>query len=157
MLRVPVFSFCGVLLPCLPCFLPFCLLPVLSEVAGAGAGLAGRVINHIPSHITLVCPQLWTFEVSRKGSRVGVGEDVMQLRQNVSSIGLQRLLRNCPVCHSKQQNILLEHGEGGEGGQEPPVRIECKRNLADGGGGEPAKGSSKLETPRCDWEDRRLP
>ncbi len=104
--------------------------------------LAGRVINHIPSHTTLVYPELLTFEISRKGSRVGVGEDVMRLRQNVSGIGLKRLLRNCPVCHSKQQSILLEHGEkGGEGDQEPPVRIECKRNLADGG--EPAKGSSK--------------
>ncbi len=42
-LRVPVFSFCGVLLPCWPCFLPFCLLPVLSEVAGAGAGAGAGV------------------------------------------------------------------------------------------------------------------
>ncbi len=45
------------------------------------------------------------------------------------------------MCHSKQQSILLEHGEGGKGGQEPPVCSECKRNLADGG--EPAKGSSE--------------
>jgi hypothetical protein len=35
----------------------------------------------------------------------------------------------------------LEHREGGESSKEPPVRIERKRNLADGG--EPAKGSSK--------------
>ena len=34
----------------------------------------------------------------------------------------------------------MEHGEGGEGNKEPPVRIERKRNLANGG--EPAKGSS---------------
>ena len=105
----------------------------------------GRVkmfrVQKVPSHNILVCPELLTFEISRKGSRVGVGEDVVQLRQNVSGIGLKRLLRNCPVCHSKQQSILLEHREGGEGGKEPPVCIECKRNLADGG--EPAKGSSK--------------
>ncbi len=37
-LRVPVFSFGGVLLPCFPCFLPLCLLPTLSDEAGAGAG-----------------------------------------------------------------------------------------------------------------------
>ncbi len=35
----------------------------------------------------------------------------------------------------------MEHREGGEGGKEPPVRIERKRHLADGG--EPAKGTSK--------------
>ena len=70
-----------------------------------------------------------------------MGEDVVQLRQNVSGICLKRLLSNCPVCHSKQQGVLLEHREGGEGGKEPPVRIERKKNLADGG--EPAKGSSK--------------
>ena len=98
-------------------------------------------IQQVPIHNILVCPELLTFEVAREGSRVGVGEDVVQLRQNVSGIGLKRLLRNCPVCHSKQQSILLEHREGGEGGKEPPVRIERKRNLADGG--EPAKSSSK--------------
>ncbi len=105
----------------------------------------GRVqqvrLQQVLSHDILVCPELLTFEISRKGSRVGVGEDVMQLRQNVSGIGLKRLLCNCPVCHSKQQIILLEHREGGKGGQELPVCIECKRNLADGN--EPAKGSSE--------------
>ena len=35
----------------------------------------------------------------------------------------------------------MEHREGGEGGKEPLVCIECKRDLADGG--EPAKGYSK--------------
>ena len=59
-------------------------------------------VQQVPSHSILVCPQLLTFEMARKGSRVGVGEDVVQLRQNVSGIGLKRLLRNCPVCHSKQ-------------------------------------------------------
>jgi hypothetical protein len=78
---------------------------------------AGRVVNHIPSHNILVCPELLTFEISRKESKVGVGEDVMQLRQNVNGIGLKFLLHNCPVCHSKQQSILLEHREGGECGQ----------------------------------------
>ena len=111
-------------------------------VLGRVDGRVQRVrVQKVPGHNILVCPQLLTFEISRKGSRVGVGEDVVQLRQNVSGIGLKRLLRNCPVCHSKQQSILLEHREGGEGGKEPPVCIECKRNLADGG--EPAKGSSK--------------
>ncbi len=37
-LRVPVFSFGGVLLPCFPCFLLLCLVPALSDEAGAGAG-----------------------------------------------------------------------------------------------------------------------
>ena len=100
----------------------------------------GRV-HQVPSHSILVCPELLTFEISRKGSRVGVGEDVMQLRQNVSGIGLKRLIRDSPVCHSKQQSVLLGNREGGEGGKEPPVSIECQRNLADGG--EPAKCSSK--------------
>ena len=98
-------------------------------------------VQQVPFHDILVCPELLTFEVAREGSRVGVGEDVVQLRQNVSGISLKRLLRNCPVCHSKQQGVLLEHREGGEGGKEPPVRIERKRHLADGG--EPAKGTSK--------------
>jgi hypothetical protein len=74
-------------------------------------------VQQVPNHDILVCPELLTFEISRKGSRVGVGEDVMQLRQNVSGIlvGLKRLLRNRPVCHSKQQSVLLEHREGGRG------------------------------------------
>jgi hypothetical protein len=48
----------------------------------------------------------------------------MQLRQNVSGIGLKRLLRNCPVCHSKQYSVLLENGEGGEGGEESTIDIK---------------------------------
>ncbi len=68
----------------------------------------GRVqrvrVQKVPSHHIRVCPVLVPFEVSRKGSRsrVGMGKDIMQLRQNVSGIGLKRLLRNCPICHSKQ-------------------------------------------------------
>ena len=117
----------------------------------------GRVqrvrVQQIPSHNILVCPELLTFEISRKGSRVGVGKDVVQLRQNVSGIGLKRLLRNRPVCHSKQQSVLLEHREGGKGGKEPPVRIECKRNLANGD--ESAKGSSKRHDVTGKVGDRR--
>jgi hypothetical protein len=37
-LRVPVFSFGGVLLPCFLSFLLLCLVPALSDEAGAGAG-----------------------------------------------------------------------------------------------------------------------
>jgi hypothetical protein len=37
-LRVPVFSFDSVLLPCFPCFLPLCLVPALSDEAGVGVG-----------------------------------------------------------------------------------------------------------------------
>ena len=59
-------------------------------------------VQQVPIQTILVCPELLTFEIAREGSRVGVGEDVVQLRQNVSGIGLKRLLRNCPVCHSKQ-------------------------------------------------------
>ena len=57
---------------------------VLVRVQGWLGGEAGRVID-IPSHNILVCPKLLTFEISRKGSRVGVGEDVMQSRQNVEA------------------------------------------------------------------------
>jgi hypothetical protein len=79
-------------------------------VLGSVQWLLGRVdgrvqgvkVQKVPSHYILVCPVLVPFEVSRKGSRVGVGKDIMQLRQDVSGIGLKRLLRNCPVCHSKQ-------------------------------------------------------
>ncbi len=67
-----------------------------------GVRVQGVRAQKVPSHHILVCPVLVPFEVSRKGSRVGVGKDIMQLRQNVSGIGLKRLLRNCPVCHSKQ-------------------------------------------------------
>jgi hypothetical protein len=88
---------------------------VLIRVQGWLGSLAGGVIYKVPSHNILGCPVLVPFEISRKGSKVGVGEDVMQLWQNVSSIGLKRLLRNCPVCHSKQQSALLEHGEGRKG------------------------------------------
>ncbi len=52
------------------------------------------------------------FEVARERSEVGVGEDVVQLRDAVNGVSLKRLLRNRPVCHSKQQGILLENGKG---------------------------------------------
>ncbi len=79
---------------------------VLGRVQWLLGRVDGRVqgvrVQKVPSHHILVCPVLVPFEVSRKGSRVGVGKDTMQLRQNVGGIGLKRLLRNCPVCHSKQ-------------------------------------------------------
>ena len=65
----------------------------------------GVRVYKVPSHHILVCPVFVPFEVSLKGSRVGVGEYIMQLRQDVSGISLKRLLRNCPVvpvCYSKQ-------------------------------------------------------
>jgi hypothetical protein len=77
---------------------------VLGRVDGRvqGVRVHGVRVQQVPSHHILVCPVLVPFEVSRKGSRVGVGKDIMQLRQNVSSISLKRLLRNCPIGHSKQ-------------------------------------------------------
>ncbi len=77
---------------------------VLDRVDGRvqGVRVQGVRVQQVPSHHMLVCPVLVPFEVSRKGSRVGVGEYIMQLRQDVSGISLKRLLRNCPVCHSKQ-------------------------------------------------------
>ena len=42
-----------------------------------------------------------------------MGKDVMPLGQDVIGIGRKRLLRNCPVCHSKQQSVLLKNEEGG--------------------------------------------
>ncbi len=64
------------------------------------------------------------FEVARERSGVGMCEDVVQLRQDVRGVSLERLLRNRPVCHRKKQCILLENGEGGEGGEEQPIDIE---------------------------------
>ena len=59
------------------------------RVLGRVEGRVQRVrVQQVPSHDILVCPEPLTFEISRKGSRVGVGEDVVQLRQNVSGIGL---------------------------------------------------------------------
>ncbi len=73
---------------------------LLGRVDGRVQGVG---VLKVPSHHILVCSVLVPFEFSsRKGSRVGVGKDIMQLRQDVSGIGLKRLLRNCPVCHSKQ-------------------------------------------------------
>jgi hypothetical protein len=63
-------------------------------------------------------------------SGVGVGEDVVQLRNDLSSVSFKCLLGNCPVCHSKQPSVLVEHGEGGEGGEDQTERIKLKRSLA---------------------------
>ncbi len=79
---------------------------VLGRVDGRVQGVRVLVqwirVQKVPSHHILVCPVLVPFEVSRKGSRVKVGKDIVQLRQNVSGISLKRLLNNCPVCNSKQ-------------------------------------------------------
>ena len=75
-------------------------------------------------HIILASALPEPFEVARERSGVGVCEDVVQLRQDVRGISLERLLRNRPVCHRKQQCILLENGERGEGGEEQPIDIE---------------------------------
>ncbi len=72
---------------------------LLGRVDGRVQGLR---VQKVPSHHILVCPVLVPFDVSRKGSRVVVGKDIMQLQQDVSGISLKRLLRNCPVCRSKQ-------------------------------------------------------
>ncbi len=95
-----------------------------------GVRVQGVRVQKVPSHHILVCPVLVPFEVSRKGSRVGVGKDIMQLRQNLSDIGLKRLLSNCPVCNSKQQSVLLENREWGEGG-------EARRTLTSTGPANP--------------------
>ncbi len=94
------------------------------RVQGVRVLVQGVRVQKVPSHHILVCLVLVPFEVSRKGSRVGVGKDIMQLRQNVSGIDLKRLLSNCPVCNSKQQSVRLENREWGEGGEEPPVDIQ---------------------------------
>jgi hypothetical protein len=95
-------------------------------------GVNGRVLRvrlggvHKVSlhHIILAGSLPEPFEVARERSGVGVCEDVVQLRQDVRGISLERLLRNRPVCHRKQQCILLENGERGEGGEEQPIDIE---------------------------------
>ncbi len=51
------------------------------RVLGRVDGRVQRVrVQQVSSHNILVCPELLTFEIFRKGSRVGVGEDVVQLR-----------------------------------------------------------------------------
>ena len=67
---------------------------VLGRVDGRvqGVRVHGVRVQQVPSHHILVCPVLVPFEVSRKGSRVGVGKDIMQLRQNVSGIDLKKTL-----------------------------------------------------------------
>jgi hypothetical protein len=57
---------------------------------------------------------------------VGVG----LLRNDVRGVSLERLLRNCPVCHSKQQSVLVEHGEGGESCEEQSERIKRNKSLS---------------------------
>jgi hypothetical protein len=48
------------------------------RVLGRVEGRVKRVrVQQVPGHDILVCPELLTFEISRKGSRVGVGENVM--------------------------------------------------------------------------------
>jgi hypothetical protein len=42
------------------------------------------------------------FDVASERSKVGMGEDVGMLGQDVGSIGLEGLLSNCPVGHRKQ-------------------------------------------------------
>ena len=42
------------------------------------------------------------FDIPREGSKGGVGEDVGMLAQYIGSIGLERLLCDCPVCHGPQ-------------------------------------------------------
>ena len=67
-------------------------------VLGRVDGRVQRVrVQKVPGHNILVCPELLTFEIARKGSRVGLGEDVVQLRQNVSGIGLKRLLMSAQL------------------------------------------------------------
>ncbi len=94
---------------------------LLGRVDGRVQGVR---VQKVPGHHILVCPVLVPFEVSRKGSRVGVGKDIVQLRQNVSGISLKRLLSDCPVCNSKQEGVLLKNGEWGEGGEEPAINIK---------------------------------
>ncbi len=97
----------------------------MHEVGGGVLRVSlGRV-----NDIILACAFPKPFEVTRKRSGVGVGEDVVQLRNDVSGVILKRLLRNYPVCHSKQQSVLVEHVEGGEGSEEQTERIKLKRSL----------------------------
>jgi hypothetical protein len=51
---------------------------LLGRVDGRVQGVR---VQQFPSHHILVRPVLVPFEVSRKGSRVRVGKDIMQLRQ----------------------------------------------------------------------------
>ena len=55
---------------------------VLGRVDGRVQGVR---VQKVPSYHIFVCPVLVPFEVSRKGSRVGVGKDIMQLRQDVKA------------------------------------------------------------------------
>jgi hypothetical protein len=74
----------------------------------------GRVEDEISTHhIILACSELEPFKVSREGSSVGVSKDVVMLQQDVRGVSLERVLFNCPVCHSKQQSVLVKNREGG--------------------------------------------
>jgi hypothetical protein len=65
---------------------------------GVGGGVLrvslGMVNEVSPHHIILACSFPKPFEVTRERSEVGVGEDVVQLRNDVSGVSLKRLLRN---------------------------------------------------------------
>ena len=74
----------------------------------------GRVNKVSVHHFTLTRSFLKPFEVARERSGVRVGQNVVMLRNDVRGVSLERPLRNVPVCHSKQQSVLVEHGEGGE-------------------------------------------
>jgi hypothetical protein len=95
---------------------------------GVGGGVLrvhlGGVNKVFLHHIILASPPPEPFEVAHERSGVGVGKKFVQLWKDVRGISLERLLRNRPVRHSKQSCILLENGDGGEGGEKQTADIE---------------------------------
>jgi hypothetical protein len=68
----------------------------------------GARVNEVPFHNIPAHSELVPFKVSRDWSRIEVDKDVVQLRQeDVRGISLERLLCNCPVCHHKEQSVLV--------------------------------------------------
>ena len=90
----------------------------------------GRVqearVQKVPSHHILVCPVLVPFEFFRKGSRVGVGKDIMQLRQDVKAARASNVwCAIAPFATVNNKVYCWKTGkEENEGGEEPMINIK---------------------------------
>ncbi len=63
----------------------------------------GGWLDLVPSDAIILARSVFVrFDIPRKGSKVGVGEDVGVLAQNVGRISLEGLLCDCPVSHGPQ-------------------------------------------------------
>ncbi len=80
-----------------------------------GLGYNNRSPVIISSSAPSSCPS--RFPAKGRGSKVGVGKYIMQLRQDVSGISLNRLLCNCPFATVNNKVYCWKiNGKRGEGG-----------------------------------------